>query len=95
MTGPQDAHGTAATVRKLVSEIAGHDALKGADDNVLLFERRLLDSLNLVTIVCVLEEQFDIEVTPEDIVPENFRSITDMARFVALKRSAVPRTERT
>lgn len=39
-----------------------------------LVENGLLDSLTIVMLVSDLENAFDVEITPVDIVPENFQS---------------------
>jgi acyl carrier protein len=87
MTHVDRGPGTAA-VRELVTDAVGPEVLDGVSDHELLFEQGILDSLALVTIVAALEQRFDIAVTPEDLIPENFRSITDTARFVSTKRGA-------
>ena len=39
-----------------------------------LFGSHILDSLSLVMLIPDLEETFDIEITPADLLPENFES---------------------
>ncbi len=39
-----------------------------------LIGNKVLDSLKIVQLVGELNDEFDIEITPIDIVPENFRS---------------------
>ena len=39
-----------------------------------LIDNALLDSFDIVQIVGRLNEEFDIEITPKDIVQENFNS---------------------
>jgi acyl carrier protein len=45
----------------------------------------LLDSMGITQTVVFLEERFGVEVEPEDLVPENFRSIDAMLAFVGGK----------
>lgn len=35
----------------------------------------VLDSITMVTLVMELNDTFDIEITPVDIVPENFKTV--------------------
>ena len=35
----------------------------------------VLDSITMVTLVMELNDEFDIEITPVDIVPENFKTV--------------------
>lgn len=35
----------------------------------------VLDSITMVTLVMELNDAFDIEITPLDIVPENFKTV--------------------
>jgi acyl carrier protein len=44
-------------------------------EEVDFIEAGMLDSFDVITLVTELEEQFDIQIDGEDIVPENFSSI--------------------
>jgi len=74
-----------ATVRELLAEVVGSQVVQGLADDDHLFERMLLDSLHLITLVSSLEERFGLLVAPEDLVPENFESIVAISEFVASK----------
>lgn len=39
-----------------------------------LIEDRILDSLDVMNLTVELNDEFDIEITPLDILPENFKS---------------------
>jgi acyl carrier protein len=78
---------SADTIRELVIRAVGPEPMDGISDDEPLFERYILDSLSLVSIMTTFEEHFGISVTPGDLVPANFRTINDMARFVSAKRT--------
>lgn len=47
-----------------------------------LVDDRILDSFDLVTLVTELGEEFDVEITAKDFIPENFNSIDRLTRLV-------------
>lgn len=47
-----------------------------------LVDNKVLDSFDLVTLVVELGNAFDIEITAEDFVPENFNSVKAMYAMV-------------
>ena len=47
-----------------------------------LIGNHILDSLRIVQLVGALNDEFDIEITPMDVVPENFCSAEAIARLV-------------
>jgi len=77
------------TVRELLTEVVGRQVVEEIADDDQLFERMLLDSLHLITLVSSVEERFGVVVAPEDLVPENFQSISAIAGFVAGKTTRV------
>lgn len=47
-----------------------------------LIEEEILDSFDIVTLVAKLNDEFDIEITPADLVPENFNSAEKIYELV-------------
>jgi acyl carrier protein len=54
-----------------------------------LIETGLLDSLALVELLAELEESFDVSISTDDLELENFRSINNIAGFVAQRTTMV------
>ena len=64
---------------KILEEIkAGVDWENETD----LIGNHILDSLKIVQLVGTLNDEFDIEITPIDIVPENFRTVNAIYEMV-------------
>lgn len=47
-----------------------------------LVDNKVLDSFDLVTLITELGEEFDIEITAKDFIPENFNSVKAIAAMV-------------
>lgn len=58
--------------------------LEPGDD---LLATGVIDSLAIVKLTRFMEERYGIVVEDEDIVPDNFRSIEALARFIRTRRS--------
>jgi len=56
-------------------------------DDYPLLENGLIDSLGIFHLVSFLESEFGVEVQDEELVPENFGTIANIAQLVASKRS--------
>lgn len=47
-----------------------------------LIDKGLLDSLSILSLVSELEDAFDVEITPVDLVPVNFNSVEAMNKMI-------------
>lgn len=52
------------------------------DPTVNLLANHLLDSFDMVNLLTDIEEEFSIELDPEDILPENFASLQKIQELV-------------
>lgn len=67
-------------IADLLKDINGKDRI--SDFNMDLFENDMLDSLGIAQLVAALEESFNIEIDPEDILPENFSTVNEIGALV-------------
>lgn len=52
------------------------------DIEVNLLEKGIIDSFDMANIVSALEENFNIEIDGEDILPENFVNVKNIAKMI-------------
>lgn len=64
--------------------LARKRALKDSDE---LLESGIVDSLGVLDLVAFLENDFGLQVSDDDLSPENFRSIESIVRFAELRRA--------
>lgn len=49
------------------------------------FEKGIIDSTGILELVCFVEESFNISVQDDEIVPENFSSLTKLNEYINQK----------
>jgi acyl carrier protein len=57
------------------------------NNQTLLLEEKVIDSLGMLELISFVEENFGIEVPDEDISPDNFGTIDRLARYVDCRRN--------
>ncbi|MDD2244613.1 MAG: acyl carrier protein [Dysgonamonadaceae bacterium] len=55
------------------------------DDNMLIFNLGLLDSMGLLFLIDFIKEEYNLEVMDSELVEENFESVKNIASFVYKK----------
>jgi acyl carrier protein len=74
---------TKETIRDFIVNEMLHGSLStplGDDDQ--LVESGIIDSLGVMTLLSFLDEKFSIQVSGDDLVPENFASISAIAALI-------------
>jgi len=61
---------------------------EGVTDETSLLDEGYIDSTSVLEIVGFLEEEFEISVLDEELVPENFGSIGNLTAYLERKISA-------
>ena len=57
-------------------------------NDTLIFENSLLDSMGFLFLIDFLKEEFEIEVEDEDLVDDNFKSINNISEYILNKLKA-------
>ena len=56
------------------------------DGQTALIDDGILGSLDIVTIVSEIMEEFDVEITVDDLVPENFTAVQAIMALIEARR---------
>jgi acyl carrier protein len=54
-------------------------------DDASLLEEGIIDSTGVLELVMFVEETFNVEVSDEEIIPDNFDSVDNLAAYVEFK----------
>ena len=72
-------------LRNFISEITFTDIEKIQEDT-LIFEEGIFDSLGFLSLISFLDEKFGIEVGNEELSEENFESIKAIVAYITKKK---------
>jgi acyl carrier protein len=72
-------------IRAFIMEnfLFGND--QGLNDDTSFLDEGIIDSTGILELVSFLEEEFDISVEDEEILPENLDSITNVTAYLEKK----------
>lgn len=58
-------------------------------DDASFLEEGIVDSMGIMELVMFIEESFGVTVDDDDLIPDNFDSVSRLADYVGRKSSAV------
>ncbi len=67
------------TILNMLIELRPEHDFKNSDDFI---EDGLLDSFDIITLIDMIQEEYNVTIDGLDIVPENFRSVEAIASLV-------------
>jgi acyl carrier protein len=73
-------------IRNFVSEITFTESEK-INEDTLLFEEGIFDSLGFLSLISFINEEYGIEVANDELSEENFESIKAVVAYITRKKS--------
>ncbi len=67
------------TIIDIIKEIKPGVAI---DENTRLLDDKILDSLAIVSLVAELSDEFDVDITARDILPQNFETVSAIKSMI-------------
>jgi acyl carrier protein len=86
MTGPTNTQPIESEVREFIATqlLYAPEGFTFSDEASLLREG-IVDSMGITELVAFVQSRFAIEVDPQDVIPENFDSVKNLAAYVRRK----------
>jgi acyl carrier protein len=79
---------TSQRIRQLMVEnLTYGGSWNEVDEDYPLLAKHVIDSLGMLKLVSLIEEEFDVEIDDDDVVPDNWKTIRHIAALVESKRS--------
>ena len=71
-----------SAVRKFINSELLYREDQEIDGTIDLIESDVIDSMTLLRLISFLEENYGIEIPDQEIVPDNFRSLSSIGAFL-------------
>lgn len=69
-------------VKSVLEEITGENI---NDNNLLLLEEELLDSMSILYLVSEIENEYGMQIPVEEVVEKNFKDIESIINYINCK----------
>lgn len=66
-------------IKEIITELSGREI---TDEKINLLADGYLDSFAIVNLIAAIEDKFGITVAAEDILPQNFATVEDIAALI-------------
>ena len=84
-----DAANITASVRQFILNQFPSSRRRPLQDTDPLIEHGVIDSLGILDVVAFIESEFKVVVDDEELVPDNFQTISKIAAYVERKRNGL------
>lgn len=72
-------------IKEFLQENYIFDSENGLDDDESLLENGIIDSTGVLELILFLEENYQIKVNDDEILPENLDSVNNICNFAKIK----------
>jgi len=87
MRGKMERNEAASKIKAFLS--SQFPTIKNVGNDVPLLKNGHIDSLGILDVVTFIENEFGIVISDEELLPENFESISSLTNFVQAKTEQI------
>ncbi len=77
-----------AKLKAFIEKTSFSDRVRDLGYDQSLLDAGIIDSTGVLALVSYIEDEFKVEIADDEIIPENFESISRIAAFIDSKRGS-------
>lgn len=72
-------------IKSFIKDVIEESTGSLVEDDTMLFDEEILDSMSILYLIGELESKFDVELPPDEVVQSNYESVERISEYVAGK----------
>jgi acyl carrier protein len=76
-------------IKSFIRESFLFDTTAQLEDGESLLEKGIIDSTGVLELILYLEEEFDVKIEDEEVIPENLDSVAKIENFIKSKNGSI------
>lgn len=72
-------------IKSFIKDVIEESTGSSVEDDTMLFDEEILDSMSILYLIGELESKFDVELPPDEVVQTNYETVDKIAEYVASK----------
>lgn len=72
-------------IKSYIKDVIEESTGASVDDDTMLFDEEILDSMSILFLISSIESQFDVELPPDEVVQSNYETVERIANYVSGK----------
>ncbi|MDO4187890.1 MAG: phosphopantetheine-binding protein [Lachnospiraceae bacterium] len=72
-------------IKTYIKDVIEESTGASVDDDTMLFDEEILDSMSILFLISSIESQFDVELPPDEVVQSNYETVERIANYVSEK----------
>lgn len=72
-------------IKSFIKDVIEESTGSLVEDDTMLFDEEILDSMSILYLIGELESKFDVELPPDEVVQTNYETVDRIAEYVASK----------
>lgn len=69
-------------IKSYIKDVIEESTGASVDDDTMLFDEEILDSMSILFLISSIESQFDVELPPDEVVQSNYETVERIANYV-------------